>query len=395
LPKLKAALAAASCLAAIAAAPVAFAAGMDPTPERLSYQPGTWDGPGAPALPAGQTCQSLAANPGLVSAPPGGGMIPSFPCRPANAAWANMMSELGMAIAPPAFHPARTTGLSGFALSFQSSFTHINAGASVKNPDGSVMQYWHAGTQGSVDPNTKAYSIVNNQPDSILQVYSLNARKGLAYGFEIAGSLGYLANTNLWVGGGDVHWSVLEGFRTGFLGYLPDIAVGGGVRTLGGSPKFFLTTVGIDAQISKPFTLADSAVLTPYIGGQRVIIFADSTVVNLVPSVDPLQVCGYEGNNVPGNPNAPKGGGSTGYNGAPICSSKDPAAPNAFNNLTVFDKARDHRWRGIVGVDYRYDVLYLAGQFAMDITDPAAENHNLGIVGDKQWTLSLEAGVFF
>ena len=142
--------------------------------------------------------------------------------------------------------------------------------------------------------------------------------------------------------------------------------------------------------------------LTPYIGDQRVIIFADSTVVNLVPNfprqgsnADPLKTCGYEGNNVPGNPNAPKGGGSTGYNGAPICSSTDPAAPNTFNNLTVFDKVRDHRWRGIVGVDYRYDVLYLAGQFAMDLTDPAAENHNLGIVGDKQWTLSLEAGVFF
>ena len=37
-------------------------------------------------------------------------------------------------------------------------------------------------------------------------------------------------------------------------------------RTLGGSPKFYLTTVGIDAQISKTLALADSAVLTPYLG---------------------------------------------------------------------------------------------------------------------------------
>jgi hypothetical protein len=396
LPKLKAALAAASCLAAVTAAPVAFAAGMDPTPERLSYQPGPWDYTGAPSLPAGQTCQSLAANPGLVPAPAGGGIIPAFPCQPNNPAWANMMAELGMAIAPPAFHPARTTGLSGFALSLEANFTHINADASVKNPDGTTTQYWHAGTQGSVDPNTHAYSITNNQPDSILQVYSLNARKGLAYGFEITGSLGYMANTSLWVGGADVHWSVLEGFRTGAFGYLPDIAIGGGVRTLGGSSKFFLTTVGIDGQISKPFTLADSAVLTPYIGAQRVIIFADSTVVNLVPAVDPLQVCGYQGTNVPGNPNAP--GKTTGiYDGSPVCSNAktDPAAANSFNNLTVFNKVRDYRWRGIVGVDYRYEVLYLAGQFAMDITDPAAENAGLGIVGAKQWTLSLQAGVYF
>jgi hypothetical protein len=376
---------------------------MDPTPERLSYQPA--------GLPAGTTCQQVAANPNIVMNFPNyaalkaqnGGNIPTYPCQPANAAWANMMSELGMAIAPTAFHPARTTGLSGFALTFEASLTKINNNAVSNETDpsgkvipGSSIAYWHQGTQGSVDPNTKNFSIVNNGPDSVLQVYSLKARKGLAYGFEIAGALGYVANTGLWVGGGDVHWSILEGFRTGIFGYLPDIAVGGGVRTLGGSPKFFLTTVGIDAQVSKPFTLADSAVLTPYIGGQRVIIFADSTVVNLVPTVDPLQVCGYQGTNVPGNPSAP--GKATGtYDGTPVCSNvkTDPAAPNDFNNLTVFNKARIHRWRGIVGVDYRYEVLYLAGQFAMDLTDPAAENHNLGIVGDKQWTLSLEAGVFF
>ncbi len=376
---------------------------MDPTPERLWYEPGPYDYPGAPSRPMGPngspySCQTLAAMPNLVPTPAGGGTIPAFPCRPANAAWANMMAELGMAIAPPAFHPARTTGLSGFALSFEANLTHINADASVTNPDGSKMQYWHAGTQGSVDPNTKAYSVVNNQPDSILQVYSLKARKGLAYGFEITGALGYVANTSLWVGGGDIHWALLEGYRTGFLGYMPDVAIGSGVRTLGGSPKFFLTTVGIDAQVSKPFTLADSAVLTPYVGGQRVIIFADSTVVNLVPTVDPLQICGYQGTNTPGNPNAPgKTTGSGVYDGSPVCSNTktDPAAPNSFNNLTVFNKVRDHRWRGIVGLDYRYEVLYLAAQFAMDITDPAAENHNLGIVGDKQWTLSLEAGVYF
>jgi hypothetical protein len=402
LSNIKATLAAACCFGVLAASSSALAAGMDPTPERLFYEPGPYDYSGAPSRPTdangnAYTCYQLAANPGLVPTPAGGGQIPSFPCRPANAAWANMMSELGMAIAPPAFHPARTTGLSGFALTFQANFTHINADASVINPDGKPMQYWHQGTQGSVDPNNKRFSIQNNQPDSVLQVYTLNARKGLAYGFEIAGSLGFISNTGLWVGGGDVHWSILEGFRTGALAYFPDIAIGGGVRTVGGSPKFFLTTVGIDAQVSKPFTLADSAVLTPYIGGQRVIIFADSTVVNLAPNTDPFQVCGYQGTNVPGNPHAPPNGGTNGYDGSPICanSKTDPGAANVFNNLSVFNKVRDHRWRGIVGVDYRYEILFLAAQFAMDLTDPAAENHNLGIVGDKQWTLSLESGVFF
>ena len=49
---------------------------------------------------------------------------------------------------------------------------------------------------------------------------------------------------------------------------------------------------------------------------QRLIIFADSTVVNLTPAVDPLQACGYEGTNVPGNPNVPNGGVGGAYTGA-------------------------------------------------------------------------------
>ena len=64
-----------------------------------------------------------------------------------------------------------------------------------------------------------------------------------------------------------------------------------------------------------------------------------------------------------------------------------------FNNNMTFDKVRIHRHRGIVGVNYRYEILYLAGQFAFDLTNPADENP--GIIGDRQWTMSLEAGVFF
>ena len=390
----KVALALASFVAILAAGGSAFASGMDPTPERLYLEPS--------GLPSGVSCQQVAANPGIaLSAPfPAGSSPNNFPCLPNNIAWANMMSELGMAIAPPAFHPARTTGLGGFALTFQASYTHINANA----VDSTGTQYWHQGTQGAVDPNTHQFSIVNNNPDSILQVYTLNARKGLAYGFEITGSLGYVSNTSLWVGGADVHWSILEGFRTGLFGYLPDIAVGGGVRTLGGSPKFFLTTVGIDGQISKPFTLSDSAVLTPYIGVQRVLIYADSTVVNLAPGVDPVAQCGEEGTNVPGNPNVPVGGAGGVYDGQPVCKNKlsNGASNNsAFNDLTTFNKARIKRWRGIVGLDYRFEILYLAAQFATDVTDPNAENAQyVGSSGSdgwnaKQWTLSLEAGVFF
>jgi hypothetical protein len=371
----KVAVAVASFAAALNLARAARAADMAITPERLYLQP--------PGLPAGTSCQDVAANPqAFVTANPG--LLPNnFACLPNNVAWANLMSELGYAIAPGAFHPARTTGLGGFALSLEASFAHINADAT----DSKGTQYWHEGTQGPVDAAKRQFSVVNQHPDSLLQIYSVKARKGLAYGFELAGVLGVVANTSLWLGGGDVHWALLEGYRTGVLGYLPDIAIGGGVRTLGGSPKFFLTTVGMDAQVSKPFTLADSAVLTPYLGAQRLIIFADSSIVDLTPNVDPLKQCGYQGQNP--------------VDGSPLCRNSlmtatgDIQNNGDFNNNATFHKARIHRWRGMAGLTYRYEILYLAGQFAMDLEDPSTENADLGISGSKQWTISLEAGVFF
>ncbi len=354
----------------------ARAADMDPTPERLFLEPTN--------IPSGTSCQTIAQNPqAFIDSHPG--LSPNgFACLPNNVAWANMMSELGYALAPSAFHPARTTGYGGFAFSIEASFAHINADA----VDSTGTQYWHAGTQGPVDPSTHQFSVVNKNPDSFLQIYTLMARKGLPYGLEIAGVGGYIANTSLWVAGADAHWAFLEGYRTGILGYLPDVAIGAGIRTVGGSSKFFLTTVGMDAQISKPFALADSAVLTPYLGAQRLIIFANSAVVDLTPNVDPLRQCGYQGTDP--------------QTGAPACSKKLNTGPNTsiddnndFNNNAAFQQARVHRWRGIAGVTYRYQILYLGGQVAMDLEDPSTENANLGVSGARQWTVSLEAGVAF
>jgi hypothetical protein len=115
-------------------------------------------------------------------------------------------------------------------------------------------------------------------------------------------------------------------------------------------------------------------------------------VVNLTPGVDPLQQCGYKGNNLPGNPNVPQGGAGGQYDGQPVCSTGNSSA---FNSLSTFQRDRIDRWRGIVGLTYKYEILYLAGQFAMDIEDPSVENGNLGVSGSKQWTTSFEAGVSF
>jgi len=349
----------------------ALAAGMDPTPERLVAQPAN--------LPPGQTCQSVAANPGALVA---AGLRPQdFPCRPDNASFKNMVSELGFAIAPNAFYPARTTGIGGFQVSIEANYTKISPD-SIADATGGKVPYWHLGTQGAQDPNTKQFSTINNSPDSIIQIYAIKARKGLPLGFEIAGSLGTIANTSMWVGGGDLRWSLMEGFRTGALGLLPDVSIGGGVRTITGTSRFYLTTVGIDVKMSKPITLQDSAVLIPTIGYQRVIIFGDSNVVDSTPNVDALGQCGSQG--------------SDPATGAPICKNKLANGTDNngdFANSFTFEKVRVHRNRGLVGLNYRYEVMWLGSQIAFDINDPKDENPFL--VGGRQWTLSFEGGVFF
>jgi hypothetical protein len=350
----------------------ASAADMDPTPERFVNQPAN--------LPPGQTCQSVAANPGPIAA--AGQRPQDLVCRPNNLAFANMISELGFAIAPTAFYPARTTGIGGFQVSLEASYTGISSDRSVEGTNGNSIQYWHAGTRGPQDPATKRYSVTNTSPDSLLQVYALKARKGLPFGFEIAGSLGFVSNTTLWVGGGDIRWSLLEGFRTGFMGFLPDISVGTGVRTVTGTSRFYLTAVGIDVRASKPFTLADSSTLIPSIGFQRLIIFGNSNVVDSTPNVDALAQCGFTGLDP--------------VTGAPACRNKLPNGADAssdFGNSFTFDRVKIHRNRGMFALNYRYDIMWLGSQIAFDIGEPSGENPQL--VGKRQWTLSFEGGVHF
>ncbi|HEY2364792.1 MAG TPA: hypothetical protein VGH87_00355 [Polyangiaceae bacterium] len=349
----------------------ARAGSMDPATERLVLQPS--------GMNSGQTCQSIAANP--TSAP--GGNPNNFPCAPDNVAFANLISELGFAMSPNAFHPARTTGFGGFALSVEASYTKINADAFSTAPDGTKTQYWHQGTRGATDPNTKNFSSTNSEPDSLLQIYSLKARKGLPLGFEITGALGYMANSSLWMLGADVRWAPFEGFRTGAGGILPDISVGGGVRTVMGTDKFSLTTVGMDVEISKPIPVASVMTITPYVGFQRLWVFGDSTVVDATPNTSAIDQCGYTGNDP--------------VTGQPVCKNTLPSgAPNNgdFNNNFVFQKVRTERNRGIIGLQFRYEMMSFASQFLFDLTDPSAEGQQF-LQSTRQWTLSFEVGVFF
>ena len=329
-------------------------------------------------------------------------------CGPNNAAFAKLISQLGTVIAPTAMHSGRTTGFGSFHLTFEGAFTAIDSDAT----------YWKDGTRGPQDPGNKKYSVRNGSPASLMQLYSVKIRKGFPFGLELAAQVGTLAQTSIITGGADIRMSILEGFRKGALGILPDLAVGGGVRTVSGTPQFNLTVASFDVQISKNLPLAESHIIAPYLGFQQLWIFGDSGLIDATPREDPLGVCSFSGPNVPGNPDSAKkdSSGTQYYDGQPNCRGQSSGGPGRtgaigsntaarsgspldFNNTFVFDNIRVTRQRLIAGLSYRYEVVFLGAQFMTDIAAPGdggGRDNAKYLKGEKkQNAFAFELGAFF
>jgi hypothetical protein len=331
-------------------------------------------------------------------------------CLPDHAAFKKLVNQYGFAFAPTAMHSARTTGFGGFHLSIEAAYTKIDDGA----------LYWKQGTQGAVDPSSNRATIINNSPQELLQLYSAKIRKSFGFGLELTGSVGFMPKTSILSGGADVRLSLLEGFRSGIPGILPDVAVGGGVRTITGTPQMQLSIAALDVQVSKPLPIADSSILTPWVGFQYVWIFGDSGLVDLTPGTDAINYCNFAGPNVPSNPDPSKGGV---FDGQPVCRG---GSPLDFNNNVVFDKARLERQRLLFGANYRYEMVMFGIQFITDIVDPedaqagddkttivtpgTRDANGVPVTGptvseqtddqilkgeDRQWTIVLELGAMF
>ncbi len=310
--------------------------------------------------------------------------------RADNAAWGKLIASYGMAIAPSAMHPARTTGYGGFEMSLFGTITTVANGE----------DYMKKGTEGAI--NGGKFPTSNGTPDGTLQVYGVTARKGLPYGFEIQGNVGYMANTELTMLGGGIRFAPLEGFRTGALGVLPDISVGGYVNTLTGTNKVKLTVPALDVQVSKPFSIANQLIFQPYIGWQMLWIDGDSGVVDGTPAVDGLKNC----NARPPTDKEIAAGDDGGFRcqsggaGSPLGppDAKANAAKLDMNNNMVFNRVRLRRQRLFIGLAFRYEIAHILLHAMTELADPSA-----GADGDtekarfssmaKQWTFGMMTGV--
>lgn len=166
------------------------------------------------------------------------------------ASYERFMAEYAFGLSPKLLAPAETLGYSGFYFGLEGSLTPIPGKGTTQGG------YWDLGTTPQ------------GEWPSVMFVPALHVRKGLPWSFEIGSSVNYLAQSELVGLGGEVKWSLFEGYKKGFRGAMPDIAARGSVVRVLGEADVDMTIIGVDGSISYNFGLGGQIILTPFAGFQ-------------------------------------------------------------------------------------------------------------------------------
>lgn len=285
-----------------------------------------------------------------------------FPrCFADNTLFANLVNELAGALAPSLLAPASTIGYNRVYVAYEHSITNIN--------NSTQLNHWSRGTEGAAPAsvqNTGTERFRTRVPD-VLFVSRLHVRRGLPYGFELGVQGSLLHDSSLVAMGADIKWSIWEGFRPRGIGWIPDFAVRGSVNTLVGNPQLYLTIVGLDAVLSKNLAVAGAFNITPYVGGQALLVFGDSTVIDGTPRRSGYQECARRRTVFTTDP-------MTGQTSSTLVCDAGTGTPmgaetDSFNDL-VFNPARLLRVRGFGGLRAKYGVFTFTAEFIMDAMAP-------------------------
>lgn len=182
-------------------------------------------------------------------------------CQPRQSVFRDFTTQLGFVLAPRLASPGETLGYGGF---------HVGAmwSGSVVSGD---QDYWLVTERGQR----------TREGPSFLQTLQLDVRKGLPFSFEVGVNFMWLVDSQLFAPGLEVRWALQEGYA-----YLPDFSVRGAVNHMVGNRDLILTTIGLDAVLSKSFGLAGMVNVAPYVGWSIIMIAATSRVIDPTPTDD-------------------------------------------------------------------------------------------------------------
>lgn len=184
-------------------------------------------------------------------------------CMAHNAAYEQFMAEYSFGVSPKLQSSASTLGYLGFYLGLESSITGVPS-------DGTAMFNGVVGAGSNFEEARWRVGTANGSEGSPPSMFfpTIHVRKGLPGSMELGSSIGYLAQSELVALGGEVKWSLFEGYRKKFLGALPDFAVRGTVNRIIGQTDVDMTLVGADGSISYPIGIGGMISIEPYAGYQ-------------------------------------------------------------------------------------------------------------------------------
>ncbi|MEO0323724.1 MAG: hypothetical protein AAF447_12260 [Myxococcota bacterium] len=264
-----------------------------------------------------------------------------------------LVAELALAVAPPMLlAPAETLGSRRFALALDAGFVSVDA----------RDEAWRLGARGRRGQG----------PPGRMRWLRLGARKGLPGGLEVGANVATLTQSAYFVVGGELRLGLLEGFRRGPLGKLPDVALRGAINAFVGEADLRIVTPSLDLTFSKGLVLGREVVLTPLAGLQLLWTRSASEIVDLTPDVDALALCDPD----------PAGLAV----GSLRCRGSGADLPSDVQ----FPGTRSFRLRGAAGVALRWRDVALRTAVDVDLRDPSASG-DVPAGTRRQWRLDVGA----
>ncbi len=171
-----------------------------------------------------------------------------------------LTSELALALTPRTLHTGETLGMSGFEVGVDVTFVNFNV----------RRDYW----QGVTERERRG----GGTPNGTQTVTGFHFRKGLPFSFELDGHVNYLVSSSMFMVGGGLRYSFLEGYK-----WVPNISARAGVARLLAAEEIDMTNVTLDVALSKTFALAGIMTITPILGWGMIFVHANSTVLDATP----------------------------------------------------------------------------------------------------------------